>query len=50
MKNEMRLRRTGIVHSPFREPKGAPIEPTAALDVEGTIEIFPEYFDGRSVK
>ncbi len=50
MKNEIGLKPIGIVHSPFREPKGAPIQPTAALDVEGTIEIFPEYVDGRSVK
>ena len=36
----------GIVHSPFKEPRDAPIQPTFARDVEGTIEIFPEYAEG----
>ena len=33
----------GIIHSPFHEPKGMPIQPSAAQDVEGTIKVFPEY-------
>ena len=36
----------GIIHSPFKEPKGTPIQSTAAKDIEGTIDIFPEYTDG----
>ena len=36
----------GIIHSPFKEPKGTPIQPKAARDVEGMIEIFPEYEKG----
>lgn len=36
----------GIVHSPFKEPKGTPVQPIAALDVEGVIEIYPEYIPG----
>ena len=36
----------GIIHSPFKEPKGTPIQPRAARDVEGMIEIFPEYEKG----
>ncbi len=36
----------GIIHSPFKEPKGTPIQPTAALDVAGIIEINPEYAAG----
>lgn len=36
----------GIIHSPYREPRGTPIQPTAAQDAEGTIEIFPEYAKG----
>jgi tRNA-Thr(GGU) m(6)t(6)A37 methyltransferase TsaA len=46
MENEIRLKSIGVVHSPFKEPKGTPIQPTAALDVEATIEVFPEYVDG----
>jgi tRNA-Thr(GGU) m(6)t(6)A37 methyltransferase TsaA len=36
----------GIIHSPFKESKGTPIQYSAAKDVEGTIDIFPEYLDG----
>lgn len=36
----------GIIHSPFPEPKGTPIQPTAARDVDGIIEIYPEYVEG----
>jgi tRNA-Thr(GGU) m(6)t(6)A37 methyltransferase TsaA len=36
----------GIIHSPFVEPIGTPIQPRAAEDVDGTVEIFPEYAEG----
>jgi tRNA-Thr(GGU) m(6)t(6)A37 methyltransferase TsaA len=36
----------GIIHSPFKEPKGTPIQPNAAKDIEGMVEIFPEYQRG----
>ena len=36
----------GIVHSPFKEPKGVPIQPSAAKDMEGTVEIYPEFVGG----
>ena len=36
----------GIIHSPFKTPEGTPIQPTGANDVEGSIEIFPEYTAG----
>lgn len=36
----------GIIHSPFTAAKGTPIQPTSAVGVEGTIEIFPQYQDG----
>jgi len=43
---EIRYRPIGVVHSPFKEPRGTPIQPAAARDVEGTVEVFPEYADG----
>ena len=43
---EIRYRPIGVVHSPFKAPRGTPIQPTAARDVEGTVEVFPEYVDG----
>lgn len=36
----------GIIHSPFKEPKGTPIQPYSGKDVEGTVEIFPKYTKG----
>lgn len=46
MEDKIRLKPVGVVHSPFKEPNGTPIQPTAALDVEGSVEVFPEYVDG----
>jgi tRNA-Thr(GGU) m(6)t(6)A37 methyltransferase TsaA len=36
----------GIIHSPFTEISGMPIQPAGAAEVEGTIEVFPQYSDG----
>jgi tRNA-Thr(GGU) m(6)t(6)A37 methyltransferase TsaA len=36
----------GIIHSPFKTSEGTPIQPTGARDVEGKVEIFPEYTAG----
>ena len=36
----------GIIHSPFKEPKGTPIQPPGARGIEGSVEIFPEYAQG----
>lgn len=36
----------GNVQSPFKEPKGTPIQPTVAQDVDGIISIYPEYVEG----
>ena len=44
--NEVKYTPIGIVHSPFKEPKGTPIQPAGAKDVKGSIEIFPEYSEG----
>ncbi len=35
----------GIIHSPFKEPKGTPIQPTASRS-KGKVEIFPEFSAG----
>jgi tRNA-Thr(GGU) m(6)t(6)A37 methyltransferase TsaA len=40
------LKPIGIIHSPFKEPKGVPIQPTAGKDIQGTVEVFPEYAGG----
>ena len=36
----------GIIHTPFKEPAGTPIQPKAGKEVEGFIEILPEYVEG----
>ena len=36
----------GMIHSPFTELNGMPIQPTGALGAEGTVEIFPQFQDG----
>lgn len=36
----------GVIHSPFKEARGTPIQPTGAEGIEGTVEIFPEYCAG----
>ena len=43
---EITYKSIGIVHSPFKKPKGTPIQPRAARGIEGTVEIFPEYEKG----
>ncbi|MEA1935310.1 MAG: tRNA (N6-threonylcarbamoyladenosine(37)-N6)-methyltransferase TrmO [Thermodesulfobacteriota bacterium] len=44
--NEIKYKPIGVIHSPFREPKGTPIQPSAAKGISGTVEIFPEYAGG----
>ncbi len=36
----------GVIHSPFKESKGTPIQPAAAENAEGVVEVFPEYVEG----
>ena len=44
--NEIKYKPIGVVHSPFKEPKGTPIQPAGAKNIDGTIELFPEYAEG----
>jgi tRNA-Thr(GGU) m(6)t(6)A37 methyltransferase TsaA len=36
----------GIIHSPFKNIKGMPIQSAGAKDIKGTIELNPEYAAG----
>ena len=36
----------GIIHSPFKELTGMPIQPAFARKTEGIVEIFEDYQDG----
>ncbi len=42
----MELEPIGIIHSPFAEAKGTPIQPRAAEGVEGTVEVFEPFVAG----
>ena len=44
--DEITYRPIGVIHSPFKEPKGTPIQPPGARGVEGSVELFPEYVEG----
>lgn len=46
--NEIKYKQIGLIHSPYKEPNGTPIQPTAAKGVEGTVEVFSEYVEGLS--
>lgn len=44
--DEFRYRRAGVIHSPFKEPKGTPIQPVGAEGIDGKVEVFPQYAEG----
>ena len=44
--DEIKYKPIGVIHSPFKEPKGTPIQPAAATGIYGTVEVFPEYAKG----
>ncbi len=43
---QIKYKPIGIIHSPFKEPKGTPIQPSGAKGINGTVEIFLEYAQG----
>ena len=36
----------GIIHTPFEEISGIPIQPSAAAGVRARVEVFPQYVEG----
>jgi tRNA-Thr(GGU) m(6)t(6)A37 methyltransferase TsaA len=43
---EIQMKPIGIIHSPFSDPKGMPIQPAAAAGVRGRIVLDPEWEAG----
>jgi tRNA-Thr(GGU) m(6)t(6)A37 methyltransferase TsaA len=43
---EIRFSPIGVIHSPFKDVKGMPIQTAAAKGIEGTVEVRPEYEEG----
>lgn len=39
----MEVKPIGIIHSPFSEPQGTPIQPVFAQGSEGTVEVLAQY-------
>jgi len=44
--NKITYQPIGLVHSPFKEPKGTPIQASGAKGIQGKIEVFKEYSAG----
>ena len=40
------LKPIGVIHSPYHELEGMPIQPAGARGVQGTVEVFQEYRAG----
>ena len=36
----------GIIHTPFKQPEGMPIQPAGAVGVKGVVEVFEEFRAG----
>lgn len=43
---EIKYTPVGIIHSPFEDAKGMPIQPAGAHGAVGSVEVFPEYCAG----
>lgn len=44
---EIRYKPIGIIHSPHKDIKGTPIQPTGAKGIRGTVEIKKKYAGGQ---
>ncbi len=44
--NYITFRPIGIIHSPFKNPKGTPLQSAAASGKKATVEVFPEFGTG----
>jgi len=43
---EVVLKLIGVLHTPHQTLEDMPIQPSGALDIEGSAELFPEYAEG----
>lgn len=46
MISEVTYKPIGIIHTPYQEKEGTPIQGCFATESRGTIELFPEYVEG----
>ena len=40
------MKAIGLIHTPFNNPEGMPIQPAGAAGIKGTVEIFDQYHQG----
>ena len=45
---DIRFRPIGIIHTPFKEQNGTPIQPRRSNGAKGRIELYPEFAEGLS--
>jgi len=38
----------GVIHTPFKERAGMPIQPSGGCGIQGTVEVYPEFREGLS--
>ncbi|PIE57920.1 MAG: tRNA (N6-threonylcarbamoyladenosine(37)-N6)-methyltransferase TrmO [Desulfobulbus propionicus] len=43
---DLTLSPIGLIHSPIDSPKNAPIQPQGAANMQGTMEVYPDYTAG----
>jgi len=46
MKLEFKVEPIGIIHSPFRQEEGTPVQPVMSAGDRGWVEVFPEFAEG----
>lgn len=46
MKKQICFKPIGIIHSPFTEVSGVPIQPLNAKGIKGTVELYPDFVEG----
>lgn len=44
--NRFLFKPIGIIHSPYKDPAGTPIQPTASQGIHGQVEVFPQFKPG----
>ena len=44
--SRIKCKQIGIIHSPFKEPEGTPIQARAVQGIDGTVELFRKYTEG----
>ena len=46
MKKEIKIKTIGVIHTPYKEPRGMPIQGTFEKGVTGSAELFPTFRQG----